>query len=587
MRKVLFAICISLISVSVSAEVRSQQEAKSVAERFFNGGSATRSAYSGLTLVWNGLTRAEVGDAPFYIYNNAGGGFIIVSGDTGARTILGYSRTGSFSINGMPEQLSGWLEEYRGQIGLVRESEAAPEIRVPENEPLQYAVVKCLNTANWGQSAPFNSVYPKVDGELPVTCCVATAMAEVMYYHKWPEKGTGTLPSYSYTYNGTTITHPGHALGYAYDWANMKSSYSSYTTAQGKAVSTLMYDCSVMVKANLKPGASSASTSSVPAAIKKYMDYDAAAIYSKRSSFTTQQWVSKLKNEIDHNRPVVYAGHGSGGHAFVVDGYDTNDNFRVNWGWKGSSNGYFAIDAFKPGTHDYTETQGAVFNMMPNQASLGKCYLTLYVGTAKDSVVFTGVQLSTTDFKVGVPFNARIGIINYKTDASKPYDGLVAVVHTDADENIKEIISEEISSFTGLSVNSWMRKDPVQCVIKEEIEMGDKIMYAYKPFGSDTWFLLDEDLKGNGAVLYVTIADTKTIEECTNVKYDKSTGNIVITTKKGVDFLLYRTSDNSEVSTGWTLDGSKYTLHTAKLPLGEYKLNLSKGTESVDLLFEW
>lgn len=584
MKRIFIAFCIALISLTMSAETRSQQEAESAAERFFNGGNATRSAYSGLTLVWDGLTRAESGAAPFYIYNNAGGGFVIISGDTGAKTVLGYSMTGSFSVNGMPEQLSSWLEDYRSQIGRIRELGDTQSGPVHEGG-MRYAVVKCLNTPNWGQSAPFNSVYPKVDGEAPATCCVATAMAEVMYYHKWPEKGTGTLPAYSYTYNDQTITNPGHELGHSYDWSNMKSSYSSYTTAQGKAVSTLMYDCSVMVKAALKPGASSASTSSVPAAIKKYMDYDASAVYSKRSGFTTEKWVSKLKNEIDNNRPVIYAGHGSGGHAFVVDGYDTNDNFRINWGWKGSSNGYFAIDAFKTGEHDFTETQGAVFSMMPNQSSLGKCYLTLYSGTASDGVEFTGVQLSTADFQVGTPFTARMGIINYKTDATTDFDGYIAVVHTDADGNIKELVSDEISF--AITVGKWKRKDPVACVISEEIEMGDRIMYAYKPKGGASWFIIDEDLKGGGAVMYVTIADIKTIEESTNVKYDKSTGNIVVTTKKGVDFLLYRTSDNSEVSTGWTLKDNVYTIHTAKLPLGEYKLNLSKGTESVDLLLEW
>ncbi|MDD3687401.1 MAG: C10 family peptidase, partial [Bacteroidales bacterium] len=187
------------------------------------------------------------------------------------------------------------------------------------------------------------------------TGCVATAMAQVIRYLEWPVNGVGSRCYTHYNYGELCA-----------DYSAATYDYSIMPNGSGNAeVAELMYHCGVSVSMGYSPTGSGAYSSSVPTALRNYFDYKNVVILSK-SSYTDDAWHNILRNEIDNSRPIYYSGHGSGGHAFVFDGYQGTDYFHVNWGWGGSYNGYFYTNDLTPGSSNFTNSQNAVIGAIPS-----------------------------------------------------------------------------------------------------------------------------------------------------------------------------------------------------------------------------
>ena len=302
------------------------------------------------------------GSAPacvlYYVFNIGERGFVIVSGDDIAQPILGYSDTGAFDSNNLPPNFAYYLNDC-----LAKEIEQAIVQGTPQSEKTKAQWEACLNEntstlrasnavvvaplvlTKWDQGSPYSTLCPSGT----VTGCVATAMAQIMKYWNYPETGVGSS-SYTSSPYGVQSADFGNTT---YDWGNMAYTYSaSSTTQQKNAVSTLMYHCGVSVKmtyATAAAGGSSAYSIDVAYALVNYFKYDAGINYRLRDYYSYTEWVNIIKAELEENRPVLYSGQGSaGGHAFVCDGYDSNDLFHFNWGWSGSSDGYFELSALNP-----------------------------------------------------------------------------------------------------------------------------------------------------------------------------------------------------------------------------------------------
>lgn len=184
-----------------------------------------------------------------------------------------------------------------------------------------------------------------------MTGCVATAMAQVINYHKYPEKGIGSN-SYTTTTSGLSVSFNFGAT--TFDWDNMADIYSLSSTAEQKtAVATLMKACGVSVNMDYGTGASGAMSAFVPAALVNYFGYDKATAYRERIWFSGQEWEDLVYNELATVGPVYYGGTTARneGHAFVCDGYRADGFFHINWGWGGQSNGYFRLSALDPSSH--------------------------------------------------------------------------------------------------------------------------------------------------------------------------------------------------------------------------------------------
>ena len=298
----------------------------------------------------------------YYVFNADGGqGFVIVSADDRTTDILGYCTEGSFDADKIPSNMAAWLQGYEDQIKFVQENDN--QIALTRSYGDSRPAVAPLLKTKWSQSAPYYNNLPTYSGQRCITGCVATALAQVMYYYQYPTGLTTEIPGY------TTSTHRikvNRLPATTFDWSQMALSYSGYTSpAQNAAIAHLMEYCSKAVQADLDPSCTLAYDNMQKEALYNYFGYDKGLKSKSRSSMSSTQWTELLYGEVAAGRPVLYRGQGSGGHAFVLDGYDGNGLFHFNWGWSGNYDGFFKLDALTPGGSNYSYEQWAIVGIMP------------------------------------------------------------------------------------------------------------------------------------------------------------------------------------------------------------------------------
>lgn len=285
---------------------------------------------------------ADFSDALLYIYDDKDGeGFVVVSADDNTDFVLGYSESSQFDAKNIPSNMQGWLEgmtqqiEYARAHGLVNRASAYP-----------YPAISKLCTSEWNQDAPYNQYAPVVSGQRCPTGCLATAVSQIMYYHKWPEGPCSAIEAYTaYTYN---IKRP-QLPATTFDWANMKDKYSTSAT-NGEPVAKLMNYVGQALQMNYAPAGSGATDNYVPSILKNYFGYFTSAKRVERSGYSVSQWDELVYNELKNGRPVLYCGYTPNweGHAFVCDGYDGAGMYHINWGWGGYGDGYFRLSVLNP-----------------------------------------------------------------------------------------------------------------------------------------------------------------------------------------------------------------------------------------------
>ena len=342
---VLMLLCLNIWAGPVSVEQALQK-----ARLFVN---SKQSAMSGKRLqrvqtqpLLQTATQQSVGDTPYYIFNiGEDNGCIFVSADDRTPAILGYIDNGSFNADEMPPAMKAWLAEYERQMAQLDRINAA-QTQQTEREPIDP-----LLRSKWNQGAPYNYQCPidPTTNKRSVTGCVATAMAQVINYHKYPEQTTATIPAY--TTHTRSISMP--AIGITpIDWALITNTYENNTSPNqndAMAVATLMKLCGQSVQMDYSSNSSGAQSYMVGIALYKYFGYDEGIQYLSRDQFSLEEWNNLIYAELAANRPVPYAGYSSGaGHEFVIDGYLADNLFHVNWGWGGASDGYFLLSILNP-----------------------------------------------------------------------------------------------------------------------------------------------------------------------------------------------------------------------------------------------
>lgn len=303
---------------------------------------------------------AAADDAGYYIFNTGGNrGYIIVSGDDRTEQILGYTDSGSFDPATAPEGMMAWLKGYVEFLDRLDRENVTAKVSDMANAPLKAQpakhAIKPLVTCKWNQGDPYNLLCPEyynedgTKGDRSATGCVATALAQVMYYYKWPESVVVTIPRHSFESNGHQISLPGIPKGTKIDWANMTDIYDAQSTDEQEiAVAELMLYVGQSVKMGYGPSSGAGFNGGKPLAL--YFGYDDGTHSEFRHNYTLGEWTDLIYSEIASGHPVAFAGTSSGGaHAFVVDGYDGDGLFHLNWGWGGGSDGYFRLEILNPG----------------------------------------------------------------------------------------------------------------------------------------------------------------------------------------------------------------------------------------------
>ncbi len=316
---------------------------------------------AGSKLVHTALT--EQGEPAVYVFNQPNrSGYVLVAADDCALPLLGYADEGEFSTDRMPDAMKWWIGEYARQIQYANDNGiASPTLaRVPKSNRTPIAP---MITAKWDQIEPFNNMAPLYGTQRTYTGCVATAMAMVLNYWKYPEIGQGSI-SYSASTIGKRLS-----LNFgsrAIDWDNMLDVYDldkDPTQEQIDAVAYLMKACGYSVKMNYSTEASGALAMNIGNALVKYFNYDPNFTYALRLMYSSSEWEQMLYDNLRNVGPILYGGGSmlGGGHSFVCDGYE-DGYFHFNWGWSGISNGYFALDALTPENLGSGGGEGGGFN---------------------------------------------------------------------------------------------------------------------------------------------------------------------------------------------------------------------------------
>lgn len=283
----------------------------------------------------------------YYAFDYPEGGYAIIGGDAAAREVLGFTDEGQFDQDNMPDGLKYLLKYYEQDIAyaiehpmMTNETEIWPEL--PAYNPYSWVHLSPMLKTQWNQGYPYNSELPKVGFQ---TGCVATAAAQVMKYYNYPTQGIG-YKEYTRKADGVTYTAIADFGNTTYDWAHMLNQYSlgEYNEEESRAVGTLMYHAGV---ANDMYYGYSSSGAFYPdtKGLQTYFGYSPNAQYVSRREMEDYGWDQIIYNELYYGHPVFYTATADvGGHAFVVDGYDSNSaTFHINWGWGGSNDGYYSL----------------------------------------------------------------------------------------------------------------------------------------------------------------------------------------------------------------------------------------------------
>lgn len=374
-----FLLCVACAVASPVTQGQALQKAKAFLAKKGMAANAT------LSLAYQGKQSALQHGAPasnacYYVFNNGNdAGFVIVAGDDCVEEVLGYADSGSFDAANIPANMQVWLDAYANQIAWARNHMASTQTDNVQEEARQ--VIAPMVKAHWDQDNPYNLKCPLygsggTSGERCVTGCVATAMAQVMYYHKWPQANTTSIPAYT---SNSVIGQLAALPSVSFDWDNMSDNYSlnqNESQAKKDAVATLMRYCGQAVEMDYSPEGSGGYTNLIPMALSTYFGYGNEASWIFRDDYTTAQWNSIIYNELLHARPVIYAANTSagGGHAFICDGYDGHDMYHINWGWGGLCDGFFRLQALNPSTQGiggsgdyggYSLSQDAIIGISP------------------------------------------------------------------------------------------------------------------------------------------------------------------------------------------------------------------------------
>ena len=339
MKKLLILLLTLVFTSATFAEKVTEQQALQKAQKFFKDKrieSKNLSRGSKTELDPN-ATRED-----FYVFNAENkGGFVIISGDDRTPEILGYADSGNLDMDNLPLNLKGWLDEYSKQIKALEDvGDTGSNALSRAPSIAQKTPIEPLITTKWGQGSPYNHQCPEIDGKHCVTGCVATAMAQVMYYHKWPQEACAALPQYT---TATRQIEMPALPSTTFKWNAMRDRYWEGELGESAdAVAELMRYCGQAVEMNYDIDQSSAFE--MPRHLIQYFGYSKNAKYVTMSQYTESQWEDILYKELSEGRPMLYGGCNLlTAHEFICDGYDGDGYYHFNWGWDGDANGFFLL----------------------------------------------------------------------------------------------------------------------------------------------------------------------------------------------------------------------------------------------------
>ena len=413
----LIALMAALLPLSSVAAPVDAQAARETASVFLGGtrdaGKMAPRQTGTLRLVHSEASEVQPQAADYYVFDD-GGGFVIVAGDDRAEHVLAYGE-GSLDMANLPCNLQWMLDHYKEQIEWLLVHQDAQVRRAPAAAAT--TIIAPLMHSTWSQGEPYYDQCPIYKGAHCVTGCIATAMAQVMYYWRYPDE-LPNLPAYTaHTYNIQVPALPGTRL----DWDSMLDGYSQrYTPEQGEAVATLMRYCGQASSMEYGTDGSGSGCWNQMVGMNIF-GYNLSAQLVHRDEYDTATWLAMMLEDLSAGYPILYSGYGEdGGHAYVVDGYD-GYLFHINWGWEGAWNNYFALDAFDVAGMSFSYGQEMQYHLYPPEyegthdfEADGLCYK---VNGSEVAVTSASPQCNSYHGNITVPERVTSGGTTYRVTA--------------------------------------------------------------------------------------------------------------------------------------------------------------------------
>lgn len=360
-----------------------------------------------------------------YVFNVSNGGFVVVSANNCVEPILAYSTEGEMDVEHMNPACRSMLEDYAQMISQYQNSESSPAADINAKwEQLINRTYRCdlsqgtvlsqtkagdgtyLMNSKWDQGdlpiATYNFFCPKkknpktsefsyyydYDSLYCYAGCGPVAMAMIFHFWKYPTQGKGIAKDLQ-TSGGKTLKFNFDADSNQFLYSNMKPGLTYNSTYKSKsAVAKLIYATGIAMHAQYGISGTSVTKEYLNEALTKYFQYSSDFKFVYREgyysghAYTDNEWKALLINELDNGRPMYYTaadpggqGRDGGGHAFVVDGINNDSTkFHINWGWGGSSNGYFCLTPASAigsaGGYTFSQYHGVGYNIHPKTESI-------------------------------------------------------------------------------------------------------------------------------------------------------------------------------------------------------------------------
>lgn len=409
---------------------------------------------------------------PYYVFNDdAGKGFVIVAGNDKMGEVLAYSNESSIDITNLNPEARYLLNAYQKvyeELGKNKVLTTRAEAATNTSDEVQP-----LLKSKWGQLYPYSKQTHYVTG------CVATAVAQVMYYHKWPVQGKGQE---SYTVKFDNTIRSADFTKSHYDWNNMLPDYNRFgiTSQQEDAVALLMNDVGIATNMQYTDGASGTQSYMAERALRNHFDYDAAMV--TRAHEGVANFIEIVKKELRNGFPLYISGDSKngGGHAWVCDGFDKNDRFHMNFGWSGQADGFFSLEALNLTTTG-SEFHGAqhsfnlrlhVIAIHPNKPGTPKINADIAYGSPDINFDYGSNMGFVGDAPTTTSGTAKVMYSRFINQAQSPLVGDIGIGIYDAEDKLikvtpygqdeKEILSKDkFPTYEGKWISGGVIVDPI------------------------------------------------------------------------------------------------------------------------------
>ena len=332
-----------LCAQGMSAKSITPAQAEAIAKHHFATPAKLNAANVNMRLTYSGMNKR--GTADFYVFNREGGqGYVIVSGDDMTDPVLAYSDHGSFNLNDAPEALKIMLERYQLSLDMMRKNPQptkAPSLTMNPNGVAPMFLNEYGEGPHWHQFAPYNEYFPTYNGEHCYAGCVPIAFAHIMKGLRYPSYGNGSN-TFHYMLGDQERTATAN-FNHTYKYSSMKNGYQGYTSGW-QDVAQMVYDIAVAFQAKFSTSSTNVSYDQIAKGMVAYFNYNPNVQFLQKANYADATWREMVYTELDEGRPVLYFGYRTVlndgtenahvGHAFVMDGYDSEGRVRIIWGFQ-------------------------------------------------------------------------------------------------------------------------------------------------------------------------------------------------------------------------------------------------------------